>query len=215
MMQKLESIESIRVLQPGLISYRDAWELQKKLHLERINGEIPDTLLLLQHPPVYTIGRHGSVENIIGSKDFLRENQIEVVQVDRGGDVTYHGPGQLVGYPIFHLEERKLGVRAYVEWLQSVLQKSLLDFGIESTLDAKYPGLWVGNNKIAAIGIRVHYNVSMHGFALNVNPDLNHYAGIVACGIQRRGVTSMQRLLRREIPIADVEASIIRNFQEK
>jgi lipoyl(octanoyl) transferase len=204
--------DKIRILPLGIVPYRDAWALQKKIHLERVNGEIPDTLLLLQHPPVYTIGKHGNMENITGSEDFLQNNGIEVVQVDRGGDVTYHGPGQIVGYPIFHLQERGMGIKAYVQWLQTILQKALQDFGIDSAPDPQYPGLWVGNDKIAAIGIRVHYNVSMHGFALNVNPDLNHYLGIVACGIQQRGVSSMQRVLGREIAIPDVEAAIIHYF---
>ncbi|HDR04822.1 MAG TPA: lipoyl(octanoyl) transferase LipB [Candidatus Marinimicrobia bacterium] len=212
MIEKTIQAEKFRVLQLGLIPYRDAWELQKKLHIERVNGEIPDTLLLLQHPPVYTIGRHGNMRNITAGEDFLAQNGIEVVQVDRGGDVTYHGPGQIVGYPIFHLQARSMGVKAFVEYLQSILQKALREFGIESASDPHYPGLWVQNNKIAAIGIRVHYNVSMHGFALNVNPDLNHYLGIVACGIQQRGVTSMARLLMREISICDVKTAIIRNF---
>lgn len=202
----------INILPLGIVPYREAWELQKKLHKERVNKQIPDTLLLLQHPPVYTIGKHGNMKNIIGSDDFLKNNGIEVIQVDRGGDVTYHGPGQIVGYPIFHLEERKLGIKAYVQWLQTILQKTLQDFGLESALDPQYPGLWVKNDKIAAIGIRVYHHVSMHGFALNVNPDLNHYSGIIACGLQQRGITSMQRLLDRDIAIPDVEAAIIHYF---
>lgn len=204
--------DRIHILRFGLIPYREAWDLQKKLHQQRLNGEIPDTLILLEHVPVYTIGKHGLAENIIGGEIFLREQGIEVVQVDRGGDVTYHGPGQIVGYPIFHLQERGLGVRAFVEWLESVIQKTLLEFGIETSLDSKHPGIWRGQNKIAAIGIRVHKHVSMHGFALNVNTKLTHFDGIIPCGLQQRGVTSMEKEFGDKRDISLVEDALIRYF---
>jgi len=170
----------------GLVSYDEAWALQNDLHDKRSRAEIGDTLLLLEHPHVYTIGRRGTHD------DVLRPD-VDVVETDRGGQVTYHGPGQLVGYPIVYLGPAADLVK-YVRRLEDVMIGALATFGIAAGRDDGNTGVWVNNAKIGAIGVRVTRNVTKHGFALNVATDLSYFAGIVPCGITDKGVTSMRAL---------------------
>jgi lipoate-protein ligase B len=188
--------------------------LQETLHARRAAGEIPDTLLLLEHRPVYTLGRSASADHVLYSEAGLRAAGIERVETSRGGDVTYHGPGQLVGYPIVHLGEAGLRVLEYVDALEETLIRAVAAFGVAAGRDARNRGVWAGNDKLAALGIRVSRQVAMHGFALNVAPRLDDYRGIVACGLKDAGVTSMARLLGYAPPLPAVKARVERSFRE-
>ena len=175
----------------GLIDYSSAVTLQRDLHQRVVNGELPALLLLLQHPHVYTLGRRGAESDILVSNDALTELGAEVYYTDRGGEATYHGPGQLVGYPILDLRAAGLGPLAYVRALERVIVSTLADLGIHATSEDRPTGVWVDDAKIAAIGVRVSRGVTMHGFALNVNPDLSYFNHIVPCGMPGASVTSI------------------------
>lgn len=193
--------------------YREIAARQEALHADRVAGRIPDTLLLLEHRPVYTLGRSADTRHILRPAAELARDGIEVHRTTRGGDVTYHGPGQLVGYPIVHLGERNLRVIAYVTALEEVLIRALASFGLKAIRDSRNRGVWIGNDKIAAVGIRVSRQVAMHGFALNVNTRLGDYDHLVPCGIRNAGVTSMQRALGRKIDMRTVKARIAAEFR--
>jgi lipoyl(octanoyl) transferase len=193
----------------GRMSYASAWELQKKLVAERKAGISGDTLLLVEHPHVITVGRSAHREHILNVPE-----EVEVHETNRGGDVTYHGPGQLVGYPIFDLAAMgKKDVAWYMRSIEDVLIASLDDFGIAATRLAGLTGVWVGEDKIAAMGVHLSRWVTSHGFALNVNPDLAYFDCIIPCGIRDHGVTSMQRVLGRPIDMEAVKESVVRSFQ--
>lgn len=192
----------------GRYPYADALNLQQELVEERAAGKTPDVLLLVEHDPVYTLGRSAKEENVVMSPADLAARGIELFHVGRGGDVTYHGPGQIVGYPILHLRERGKGVLWHVATLEKILIATLCDFGIEGTTDPRNRGVWIGNEKIAAIGVRVRKQVTMHGFSLNVKVDLSHYGGIVPCGLSDAGVTSMDRLVP-DVELDDVKAGVV------
>ncbi len=207
----------------GRVDYLMAWEQQKMLVAERMaNPDLAGKLLLLEHPPTYTLGRNGRLENLLLTEDELNKRGIAFYQVDRGGDITYHGPGQLVGYPILSLkrvyDQPGLGmVQRYVNDLEAMLIQTLAQFGIEAQRFAGHRGVWVetavGLNKIAAIGVRIQRGgITSHGFALNVNPDLAYFDNIIPCGIQDHGVVSMAQLLPRPITIADVLPQVISAF---
>lgn len=199
-------------LRLGLTEFAAASELQNKLVQRRLAGEIPDTVLFLQHQPVITIGAFGGEQNIVVPHSVLKTKGISVVHADRGGDVTYHGPGQLVGYPILDLKDRDRDVHQYVHDLEEVVIRTLDDYSIEAHRDADYPGIWVGQEKICAMGIRVVHWVTKHGFALNINNDLTPFSYINPCGITGRGMTSMRVLLNQKLRISDVIDGIIRHF---
>lgn len=203
------------VTELGLVPYQDAWELQKNLHSLRVEDMIPDVLLLLEHPPVITKGRKPGKSNLLISEDYLRLKGIEFFEVERGGDVTFHGPGQLVGYVIFKLPPSLSGIRPFVKKIENAVILVLKDFGIEARHDPKYTGVFVGNDKITAIGIAVKKWTSFHGFALNVNTDLSYFDLIVPCGIRDRGVTSMAKVLKREISMSDVIEAVKTSFSKE
>lgn len=188
--------------------YSEVLALQEQLHARRAAGEIPDTLLLLEHRPVYTLGRSAEAGHVLYSEDALRQAGIERVETSRGGDVTYHGPGQLVGYPIIHLADAGLRVLEFVDGLEEALVRAVGVFGIAAGRDARNRGVWVGNDKLAALGIRVAHHVTMHGFALNVSTRMEDYRGIVACGLRDAGVTSMSRLLGRPVDMGEVKVQV-------
>ena len=199
----------------GLIPYREAWELQRRLAEQRRTGEIPDTLLLLQHPHTYTIGRSGSRDHVFLSDVQLAARGITCLEVDRGGDVTYHGPGQLVGYPIVDLG-LKPDVGAYLRGLEACLIAVLADFGIAAGRLPGFTGVWiVGQRKIAAIGVKVASGITTHGFALNVSTDLSLFAHILPCGIRDKGVTSMASELGRAPDMTAVEDAVAARFPER
>ncbi len=201
------------VLDLGLIGYRQAYELQTRLHAARVAGEIPDTLLLLEHPPVITLGKGARAEHLLFSPEFYAQRGVEVCPTDRGGDVTCHMPGQLVGYPIFDLRAHGRDLHLFLRQLEEVLIRTLHEYGVEALRSPGYTGVWVGNEKIAAIGIKVARWVSMHGFALNVNNDLGLFGLIVPCGIADRGVTSLSQLKQHPVPMEEVKARVVRQFE--
>lgn len=203
----------------GRVGYEDAWSLQRELALQRAHGEIPDALLLLEHDPVYTTGHRDADSNLRVSREMLGA---PIVPSDRGGDITFHGPGQLVAYGIVDLKAAGLGVVGYVRGLEQVIVDTMAEFGIEAGTECGLTGAWVGDEKIAAIGVRVGRPaggagawVTTHGLALNVNVDLGWFERIVPCGISDRGVTSMAHLLRKPPSVREVGerlASQFRNF---
>jgi lipoyl(octanoyl) transferase len=195
------------VITKGLIPYETAWKYQRELHAQRLAGDIPDTLVLLEHPPVYTFGKNSDRSNLIDPLD------AEVIQSDRGGDITWHGPGQLVGYPIINLEEHKKSVSWYMRNLEEVIISTLKDFEISGDRISGMTGVWVGNQKICAMGVRLSRWVTMHGFALNVRPDMSYFNGMIPCGIKGKGVVSMKDLLGKEIEIEDVIPPLIQAFR--
>jgi lipoic acid synthetase len=198
----------------GRLPYAEAWDLQKAVWEGRVEGRTPDDyLLLLEHPHVYTIGRHGDRSNMLLPAERLDELRAEVFDVDRGGDITYHGPGQLVGYPIVSLDDPKR-VSDYVHTLEAALMATLADFGIDSWTERELTGVWTVEGKVAAIGIRVSRGVTMHGFALNVSTDMSYFGYINPCGIVDRSVVSMQALLHRDVSLEEVVERFIPRFSE-
>jgi lipoate-protein ligase B len=200
--------------QLGRVGYLEAYKLQTDLLNRRVNGAIGDTLLLLEHPPTITIGKSGKAENILVSRTELRERGISLFFIDRGGDVTYHGPGQLVGYPIIDLKSRGKDLHQYVHDLEEVIIRALSDFGIAGTRDDSHRGVWVGGREMAAIGLRVRKWVTIHGFALNVNTDLEPFSLINPCGFRDREATSMAAVLAQEIEVPAVTEKILARFSE-
>lgn len=199
----------------GLTPYREAWELQQRLAEQRRAGEIADTLLLLEHPHTYTIGRSGTKDHVFLSDSELAARGITCLEVDRGGDVTYHGPGQLVGYPVLDLGP-KPDVGAYLRGLEACLIAVLADFGIPAGRLSGYTGVWIeGQRKIAAIGVKVASGITTHGFALNVSTDLSLFEHILPCGIPDKGVTSMARELGRVPALTAVEDAVVARFPER
>jgi len=209
---------ALEVQRLGRVDYGAALELQARLVEERRSGAAGDRLLLLEHPPVITLGvkTRGKPTNIIVSPEALAAEGVAVFETGRGGDITYHGPGQLVGYPILDLRPDRCDVHRYVRDLEEVLILALREFGIEGRRVAGLTGVWVGpegrEEKIAAIGVRISRWITSHGFALNVATDLRHFRLIVPCGIADRGVTSIERVLGRSVPMSDVEDAVVRAF---
>lgn len=198
----------------GLVDYQAALDLQKDLVEQRKQGLIPDQLLLLEHPHVITLGarNHNASSNVLETPEALARRGVAVFETGRGGDVTYHGPGQLVGYPIVELQGDRRDVHRYVRDLEEVLIEAVSDFGIAAARIPGLTGIWVGDHKLAAIGVRISRWVTSHGFALNVSTDLSKFGLIVPCGITDKGVTSMERLLGRPVPMAEVAAAVERRF---
>lgn len=203
-----------RVYQLGRVDYYQAYQLQTQLLSKRVDGEIEDTLLLLEHPPTITVGKSGKLENILVPQTELGERGIAFFFSDRGGDVTYHGPGQLIGYPIIDLRYRGCDLHRYVSELEEVIISTLGDFGITASRDKTHRGVWVGGKEVAAIGLRVKKWVTLHGFALNVNTDLEPFSLINPCGFCDRGATSMALLLSREISMLAVMERVLAHFSE-
>jgi lipoate-protein ligase B len=197
----------------GLRRYGPVLERQEALVAQRRAGAIPDTLLLVEHEPVYTLGRSARAEHILVGEAELARRGIDVVSVGRGGDVTYHGPGQLVGYPILDLGARARGLSWYVTQLEAVLIRTLADFGVTAGRDARNRGVWIGNDKIAAIGVRVARRITLHGFALNVDPDLRYYDAIIPCGVRDAGVTALARCVPG-ITMDAVKPRLVERFRE-
>jgi lipoyl(octanoyl) transferase len=197
-----------------LVTYENALRIQQRLAEMRQNDLIPDQLLLLEHPPVITLGRGGDPANLLASEDVLRRERVRFYETTRGGDITYHGPGQLIGYPIVHLGEGSRDVRKFVTRLEEVLIRTVAEYGITATRVEGKRGIWVGNEKIAAIGVRIARWVTSHGFALNVNTNLEHFRLITPCGLQGSGVTSISRLTGRLVPVEEVRGIAAAKFAE-
>lgn len=198
----------------GVVEYGAAYQLQKEIHRQRVEGEVGDTLLLLEHPPTITLGKAGKLENVLVPSETLEQMGISLYFVDRGGDVTYHGPGQLVGYPILDLSSRSADLKRYVRGLEEVLIRTLEDFSVKAVRDSQHVGVWIGQKKIAAIGLRIHHWVTMHGFALNVNPCMEHFSLINGCGFKDRKAVSMREILGFSPAMEEVEENMILHFSD-
>ena len=207
-------MRELEVRRLGLVPYGEALAMQRQLVEERRAGRVPDLLLLLQHPAVITLGvkGDGGRANIVATDGRLAELGIAVQETGRGGDVTYHGPGQIVGYPIIDLKPDRCDVHVYVRDLEEVMIRVCAEYGLTASRIKGLTGVWVGAEKIAAIGVRISRWVTSHGFAFNVSTPLDHFALIVPCGIADRGVTSLERATGRDISLADVEEAVIRHF---
>lgn len=196
------------------VTYENGLHLQEVLVEMRQKAQIPDQFLLLQHPPVFTLGRAGKLDNLLASSAQLRAAGIRFYDTTRGGDITYHGPGQIVGYPILHLGEGSRDIRKYVEKLEEVLIRTAAEFGVKAERNPVNRGIWVGRNKLAAIGVRIGRWVTSHGFAFNVSTNLRHYDLITPCGLQGWGVTSLQKLAGPAVTTAQVMPAVLRHFGE-
>lgn len=196
----------------GQVPYSDGLQLQGRA-VERLrSSEGPEQLLLLEHPHVFTLGRGADSSNILADQQQLHANSVEVHETGRGGDVTYHGPGQLVGYPIINLKPDRCDVHRYVRDIEEVLIRTIAEFGVAGTRISGLTGVWVGNEKIGAIGVRIARWITSHGFALNVNTDLSYFKMIVPCGITDKGVTSLSLLVGRSIDTHEVAQTAALNF---
>ena len=211
----------------GLIDYKKAWDLQEKLFDEIMKAKLSESevmpenkLLFCQHPHVYTLGKSGDKNNLLLSEEFLKQKQASFYRINRGGDITYHGPGQLVGYPILNLDSLGLSIKDYVFGLEETIIRVLKTYGISGERSQGETGVWLDienkhkTRKIAAIGVRISRMVSMHGFAFNVNTNLEYYNYIIPCGITDKGVTSLQKELGREVDIEEVETKLLGQFDE-
>jgi lipoyl(octanoyl) transferase len=205
----------LEVRRLGVVPYGEALAVQKALVEERRAGRVPNLLLIVQHPSVITVGvRRDSRSHIVASDALLNERGVEVYDAGRGGDVTYHGPGQIVGYPILDLRPDRCDVHRYVRDLEEVMIRVCADYRVAAGRVGGMSGAWVGAEKIGAIGVRISRWITCHGFAFNVNTRLDDFQLIVPCGIVDRGVTSLQKLLGRAVPIEDVEERVMARFAE-
>jgi lipoyl(octanoyl) transferase len=195
------------------VDYEAAWNLQRKLAQERAEERIPDTVLFLEHPPTYTLGRRTRESHLLVPRMELAREGLAVFDVDRGGDITFHGPGQLVGYPILSLKGREGGPGRYLRALEEVIITALRGFGIEAERLQGFTGVWVQGEKVAAIGVKISaHRVTMHGFALNVSTDLDFYSRIIPCGIRDKGITSLERLLGRPVSLAEATDRVMESL---
>ena len=204
----------LEVRRLGIVPYAEALALQRALVEERRANRVPDLLIVLQHPPVITVGVRGDGgrSHIVADTDRLAALGVAVSETGRGGDVTYHGPGQIVGYPILDLRPDRCDVHRYVRDVEEVMIRTCVDYGVPAGRIAGLTGAWVGPDKIGAIGVRISRWITSHGFAFNVSTDLGYFDLIVPCGIADRGVTSLQRVLGRSVNVANVEESLICHF---
>ncbi len=196
----------------GRLPYGEAWDLQRAFHEGKVVGRTPDDyLLLLEHPPVYTIGRNGTIDNLLVDQKVVDERGAEIFHIDRGGDITFHGPGQLVGYPIISLDDPKQ-IAPYVRKLEEVLIRSIAEFGVTAWREDGYTGVWTDRGKVAAIGVRVSRKVTMHGFALNLHPDMDFFSMMNPCGIDDREVTNLSELVGRKVTLEEAVEVVERQF---
>jgi lipoyl(octanoyl) transferase len=218
-------MKSCSIIDVGLIGYAKAWELQKRLVAARKSGSIEDVLLLCEHPHVITLGRNGKREHLLASEQVLRQKGVEFHSSDRGGDITYHGPGQLVGYPILNLSAIRKDVVWYVRMLEEVMIRATAEFGIRSERVTGKTGIWVRGasdsnvpsvteEKLGAIGVHLSRWVTSHGFAYNMSTDLRYFDLIVPCGIAGRKATSLEKILGRSVTRKEVVQPMVRNFGE-
>lgn len=211
----------------GHMPYKQAWDIQRSVQKQLIDQKlaardnpnlekkIPDSLIFVEHPHVYTLGKSGDAANLLKGMAELKDIDAEFIENDRGGDITYHGPGQIVGYPILDLDRYFTDVHKYLRYLEEVIIKTCADYGIEAGRIEGLTGVWVGDEKICAMGIRCSRWVTMHGFAFNVNTDLTYFEHIVPCGIRDKNVTALNKLLGKNIDAEEVKSRIARHFSEQ
>jgi lipoyl(octanoyl) transferase len=208
----------IKVIDAGIVDYRRMWDEQLQLFGKLVDAKVEhhpideEYIILVEHNPVYTLGRHGNPANMLIDRQLLAERGIECIQIERGGDITFHGPGQLVVYPIIDLEAHHKGIKDYVDTLEETVIRLIARYGIKGERVEGATGVWVGNNKICAMGIRCSHFITMHGIALNVNTDLSYFNAINPCGFTTKGVTSIARETGREIDMAEVKSQFVEIF---
>lgn len=202
------------VLDLGKADYKEVWDLQKKVHLYKQKKKFEDVIITVEHEPVYTLGKTGNRNHILISDEEMKQRGISYYEIDRGGDITYHGPGQLVVYPVFDLNNHYKDTHRFLRDLEEVVIKTLKEYNINSHRIEEYTGVWVGEEKICAIGIKVSRWITMHGLALNVNNDLSYFNKIIPCGIFEKGVTSMKKTLGKEIDIVNLSLNIVNKFAD-
>ena len=200
----------VQILDLGKKPFKEVWNYQKKMQLKRMNRDIDDVLILVEHDPVYTLGKNANPDHLLQSRD----RSIDVFNIERGGDITFHGPGQLVGYPILDLSNYKKSVSWYMRSLEQLTIDVLNEFKISANRVEGLTGVWVGDEKIAAQGVRLTKWITMHGFSINVNTDLSFYDGIIPCGIFNHGVTSMEEILNRTQKMEKVKSLVIDRFNQ-
>ena len=203
--------KEIEILDLGMQGYKKSWNFQKSLLKKRSNNEINDTLIFVEHEPVYTLGKNADENHILQNYP----EEIKTFHIERGGDVTYHGPGQLVGYPILDLREYKKSISWYMRTLEQIIIDTLSEFNIQADRKNGLTGVWYKNEKIAALGVRVSKWITMHGFSLNINPDLNYYKSIIPCGIFEYGVTSMSKILNEDLDKESVKSALKIKFLDQ
>ncbi len=208
------NMKPLLVVDLGRTRYADAWELQKKVFSARLERRIDDVLLLTEHEPVFTLGKGADGNHLLANDDELNEKKIDMFWIDRGGDVTFHGPGQIVGYPIIDLNLQYLDIHRYLRDIEEMIIRTLADYGISSGREKEFTGVWVKNEKIAALGVKVSKWITMHGFALNVGTDLSFFDRIIPCGIFHKGVTSLNAVTGTLVPLPDVHRRLIRHFSD-
>lgn len=203
----------MNLIELGLCDYKKAWDIQKALHEKRVKQRIEDTFIFVQHPHVYTLGKSGREQSFRVNIEFLKQKGIPVYRIERGGDVTYHGPGQIVGYPIFNIRERLAGIKNFVDRIEDAIIMMLKEYGIDGRKNKNMIGVWVNDEKICALGIAVKRWVSFHGFALNVNTDLKYFDYIFPCGLNK-GVTSLKKILGKEVDLNKVKNNLKKSFEK-
>jgi lipoate-protein ligase B len=204
--------DELRIIDLGRRGYQETWDLQKSLHQQRVDGQIPDTLILVEHDPVMTMGKSGHDKNLLIPVKLLNEKGIQFFNIERGGDITYHGPGQVVGYPIFNIRQGLTGIKPFIERIEDAIIMVLGDFGIKAAKRDKLIGVWTSQGKVCSIGVAVKRWVSFHGFALNVNTDLQYFNYINPCGLPGVKMTSIQEILGRELGLDQVKDRIRVHF---
>ncbi len=197
------------VLDLGNRDYKEVWNLQKSIHEKRVSERLPNTLLLVEHNPVITMGKSGQQSNVLFPVDFLKEKGVDFYHIERGGDATYHGPGQLVGYPIFNVRDGLAGIKPFINGIEDSIISTLLHFGIRAYKKEDMIGVWTESGKICSIGVAVKRWVSFHGFALNVNTDLSYFDLIVPCGLKNVEMVSMQKILGRETAMSEIKERVV------
>jgi lipoyl(octanoyl) transferase len=205
-------VNTIGVIILGRTNYKKCWDLQQRLLDRHVAREVGDLLLLTEHDHVYTIGKSGDAGHLLASEEELKSKGVTVYNNDRGGDITYHGPGQLVCYPILDLNNYYLDLHRYLRDIEQVIIQTLAHYGVTATRDADYTGVWVGTDKICAIGVKTSRWVTMHGFALNLNTDLSNFGRIIPCGIFEKGVTSLKQLLGHDVDVKAVGERVVGEF---
>lgn len=205
-------MKELLVVNLGRTKYADAWELQKQIFSARLNQRISDVLLLTEHDHVYTLGKAADGNHLLAKDEELSKKGVDVFWIDRGGDITYHGPGQIVGYPIIDLNQHYNDIHRYLRDIEEVILRTLHEYGIAAGREPEYTGVWVKDEKIAAIGVKVSKWITMHGFAFNVNTDLSYFDRIIPCGIFHKGVTTLKNLVGKEIELVTVHQQLINHF---
>jgi lipoyl(octanoyl) transferase len=207
-------MKQLLVVNIGRTKYADAWELQKRIFSARLEQGISDVLLLTEHEHVYTFGKAADENHLLAKNEELSKNGVDVFWIDRGGDITYHGPGQIVGYPIIDLNRHYNDIHRYLRDIEEAIIRTLSDYGISAGREPEFTGVWVKSEKVAALGVKVSKWITMHGFALNINTDLSYYDRIIPCGIFHKGVTSIKNILGIEISLPEVHQHLTNHFAQ-